>query len=313
MKLGILFAGQGSQSVGMGKDFYEKSEKFHEIFDILPKEQREIAFEGPLAQLSDTRNTQPVMVAFAAGVLAELLPALEEIGIKPAMAAGLSLGEYSALHSAGVFDARTAVALVTKRANAMAKAAEGVDCAMKAVLGLDREPLEQCCEKASVKGSVQIANYNCPGQIVIAGEKAAVEAAAELAAAGGAKRCVALPVSGPFHTAFMEPAGLVLKEIFAETAFGEMQFPVLFNAVGREKRPDETIGELLVKQVSHSVYFEDSIKVMAKAGVDTILEIGPGKALSGFVKKTDRGIRTMNIETFEDLQKVITELKGGAA
>ena len=177
MKLGILFAGQGSQSVGMGKDFYEKSEKFHEIFDILPKEQREIAFEGPLAQLSDTRNTQPVMVAFAAGVLAELLPALEEIGIKPAMAAGLSLGEYSALHSAGVFDAKTAVALVTKRANAMAKAAEGVDCAMKAVLGLDRELLEQCCEKASVKGSVQIANYNCPGQIVIAGEKEAVEAA----------------------------------------------------------------------------------------------------------------------------------------
>ena len=103
-------------------------------------------------------------------------------------------------------------------------------CAMKAVLGLDREPLEQCCEKVSVKGSVQIANYNCPGQIVIAGEKAAVEAAAELAAAEGAKRCVALPVSGPFHTAFMEPAGLVLKEIFAETAFGEMQFPVLFNA-----------------------------------------------------------------------------------
>ena len=141
MKLGILFAGQGSQSVGMGKDFYEESEKFHELFDILPKEQREIAFEGPLAQLSDTRNTQPVMVAFAAGVLAELLPALEEIGIKPAMAAGLSLGEYSALHSAGVFDARTAVALVTKRANAMAKAAEGVDCSMKAVLCLDREPL----------------------------------------------------------------------------------------------------------------------------------------------------------------------------
>ncbi|MEY8369663.1 ACP S-malonyltransferase [Anaerovoracaceae bacterium 42-11] len=315
MKLGILFAGQGSQSVGMGADFYGKSEQFRSVFDLLPQEQRNVAFEGPVEALSDTRNTQPIMVAFAAGVLRELLPALSDLGVTPAMAAGLSLGEYSALHSAGVFDAKTAIELVTKRANAMAKAAEGVDCAMKAVLGLDREALAGCCAAAAECGTVQIANYNCPGQIVIAGERGAVEKAAELALEAGAKRCVALPVSGPFHTCFMEPAGHTLAEIFADTAFGEMRFPVLFNAVGREKRLSETIGDLLVKQVSGSVYFEDTIKTMAAAGVDTIIEIGPGKALSGFVRKTDRSIKVLNIETWDDLQKVLEELKaakGGA-
>lgn len=310
MKLAILFAGQGSQKPGMGKDFYERSQAFRSVFDLLPQEQRQMAFDGPMEQLSDTRNTQPIMVAFAAGVLAELLPALAARGIRPAMAAGLSLGEYSALHGAGVFDAAAAIALVTKRGQAMAEAAEGVDCAMKAVLNLDRETLAECCETAGREGAgtVQIANYNCPGQIVIAGQSAAVERAAELALEKGAKRCVALPVSGPFHTVFMKPAGKVLTEVFDETDFGEMAFPVVFNAVGRVKRQEETIGELLVRQVSGSVYFEDSIKAMAAEGIDTTIEIGPGRALSGFVKKTDRRIKTMNIETWDDLQQVLAEL-----
>lgn len=309
MKLGILFAGQGSQKPGMGADFYEKSRRFQAVFDLLPPEQRRAAFEGPMEVLSDTRNTQPVMVAFAAGVMAELSPALSELGVEPAMAAGLSLGEYSALHAAGVFDAKTAIDLVTKRAAAMADAAKGVDCAMKAVLGLARETLASCCAEAADYGTVQIANYNCPGQIVIAGERNAVERAAALALTAGAKRCVPLPVSGPFHTKFMEPAGRVLDGIFAETVFEEMHFPVVFNAVGREKRPEEAVSDLLVRQVSGSVYFEDTIKAMAAAGVDTVIEIGPGKALSGFVRKTDRNMKVMNIDTWEDLQKVVEELK----
>ena len=312
MKLGLLFAGQGSQSVGMGKDFYEKSKGFQAVFDLLPETQRNVAFEGPGEALADTRNTQPIMVAFAAGVLSELLPALSKLGIKPRMAAGLSLGEYSALHAAGVFDAETAISLVTKRASAMAFAAAGIDCAMKAVLGLSRALLADCCKAAADYGAVQIANYNCLGQIVIAGEKDAVERAAALALEKGAKRCVSLPVSGPFHTKFMEPAGKQLAEIFAQTGFGGMQFPVLFNAVGREKMPEETISDLLVRQVSSSVYFEDTIKVMASAGIDTVIEIGPGKALSGFVRKTDRNIAVMQIETYEDLQKVLLQLEGGA-
>lgn len=315
MKLAILFAGQGSQTPGMGKDFYELCDRFRAVFDLLPEPQRQLAFEGPVEELSDTRNTQPVMVAFAAGVWAELRPRLDSLGVKPAMAAGLSLGEYSALHAAGVFDAETAIALVTKRGRAMADAAAGVDCAMKAVLGLDRETLADCCAEASKPGVVQIANYNCPGQIVIAGEREAVEAAAALAVEKGAKRCVPLPVSGPFHTRFMEPAGRVLEQVFAETAFGTMDFPVLFNAVGREKTEAESVSGLLVKQVSSSVYFEDTIKAMAAAGVDRVIEIGPGKALSGFVRKTDRGIKAWNIETCGDLQKVLRaieeELEGG--
>lgn len=315
MKLAILFAGQGSQTPGMGKDFYELCDRFREVFDLLPGPQRQLAFEGPVEELSDTRNTQPVMVAFAAGVWAELRPRLESLGVKPAMAAGLSLGEYSALHAAGVFDAETAIGLVTKRGRAMADAAAGVDCAMRAVLGLDRETLADCCAEASKLGVVQTANYNCPGQIVIAGEREAVEAAAALAVEKGAKRCVPLPVSGPFHTRFMEPAGRVLEQVFAETAFGAMEFPVLFNAVGREKTEAESVSGLLVKQVSSSVYFEDTIKAMAAAGVDRIIEIGPGKALSGFVRKTARGIKAWNIETCGDLQKVLQaieeELEGG--
>lgn len=310
MKLGLLFAGQGSQAVGMGKDFYENSGAFKAVFDLLPAEQKAIAFEGPAEELADTRNTQPVMVAFAAGVMAELAPRLREIGVSPSMAAGLSLGEYSALHSAGVFDAETAVALVSRRAQEMYKAASGIDCKMSAVMNLDREVLQECCEQAKSAGTVQIANLNCPGQIVIAGEALAVDKAAELALEKGAKRCVPLPVSGPFHTRFMEPAGEALKEVFRGIRFGEMDFPVLFNAVGREKEAGETIPSLLVRQVSSSVYFEDILRAMADSGVDTIVEIGPGKALSGFVRKTCREIRTMNIEKWEDLDKVVSALKG---
>lgn len=306
MKLGILFAGQGSQAVGMGKALYENCEAFREVFDLLPQEQRQIAFDGPMEKLSDTRNTQPIMVAFAAGIMAEL----QQAGVQPEMAAGLSLGEYSALHASGVFDAKMAIQLVTRRAQEMHQAAAGVDCKMSAIMGFDREALAECCNAASDVGVVQIANYNCPGQIVIAGEAAAVEKCTALATERGARRCVPLPVSGPFHTVFMEPAGKALESVFNDTVFGEMKFPVIFNAVGREKTDEETVAELLVRQVSHSVYFEDTIKTMAAAGIDTVIEVGPGKALSGFVRKTCKEIKCLNIENFEGLQAVVETLKG---
>ncbi len=311
MKLGLLFAGQGSQKVGMGADFYEQNVAFRDIFDLLPEELRNLAFSGPMETLSLTEHTQPVMVAFAAGVMAALGPELEKLGIQPQMAAGLSLGEYSALHSAGVFDAETAIRLVSIRGRAMADGAKGIDCRMTAVLGLERDVLKQCCEEAAaVTGQyVSIANYNCPGQIVIAGEAAAVDKAGELAQICGAKRCIALPVSGPFHTKFMEPVGEKLAEVFADMDFGNMAFPVLFNALGREKTESESVADLLIRQVSGSVYFEDSIKAMEAAGIDMVIEIGPGKALSGFVRKTCKGMRVLNIETVEDMEKVLATLK----
>ena len=212
MKLGLLFAGQGSQRPAMGKDFYEQYPAFRDIFDYLTEDEKRAAFDGPAEKLSDTRYTQPVMVAFAAGVTA----LLKEQGIKPAMTLGLSLGEYSALSAAEVFTPEETVNIVRKRAEAMSKASEGIDCAMMAVLGGERNLVEECCIEASnlTGKKVQAVNFNCPGQIVISGLTEAVEQASKLLMEKGIKRCLKLPVSGPFHTDFMKPAGAVLRNVF---------------------------------------------------------------------------------------------------
>ena len=310
MKTAILFAGQGSQKPGMGKDFYEESEAFRNVFALLPEDQRKIAFEGPMEVLSDTRNTQPCMVAFGAGVWALLKKILSENDAKPILTAGLSLGEYSALHCAGALTAEEAVRLVTIRAEAMYQAAQGIPCGMLAVLQLERELVAQCCREASQTGLVQIANYNCPGQIVIAGEKAAVEEAGQRALEKGAKRCLPLPVSGPFHTRFMKPAGDVLERALENFSFHDMEFPVVFNTLGRAKKEEERISDLLVRQVQSSVYFEDSLKFMEDAGVELFIEVGPGKALAGFVKKTCQKADVFTIEKIEDLERLKERLKG---
>ncbi len=302
MKLGFLYAGQGSQHPGMGADLYEAFPAFREVFDAaqadLDFDLKRTCFEDPDGVLNQTRYTQPCMVAFAAGLTA----VLREKGIVPAAAAGLSLGEYSALHAAGVFDARTAVNLVAFRGKAMEEAAKGHDSAMMAVLGLDREPLQRACEAAADLGTVVIANYNCLGQLVIGGDKAAVERAAALAREQGAKRCLPLRVSGPFHTPLMRPAGEALEEYFKGVAFGRPEIPVLFNCLGREKEAEDAIPALLVRQVRSSVYMEDSIRRMAELGLDAIVEIGPGKALSGFVKKTVPGFPVHAVETAADVE-----------
>ena len=308
MSLAFLYAGQGSQHPGMGADLYEAHPAFRAVLDTagVDFDLKTTMFTDPDGVLNLTEYTQPCMVAFAAGMTA----LLAERGIVPGYAAGLSLGEYSALQCAGVFTAPQAISLAAFRGKAMAAAAAGRPCGMTAVLGLDREKLQEACRQAAGAGVVEIANYNCPGQLVIGGEQAAVDQAAALAKELGAKRCLPLKVSGPFHTSLLAPAGDALREKFKETAFGAMRIPVLFNCLGREMGPEDTIPALLEKQVQTSVYMEDTIRRLAELGVDTIVEIGPGKALSGFVKKTAPAIKTYAVETCADLDALSAALKG---
>lgn len=308
MSLAFLYAGQGSQHPGMGADLYEAHPAFRAVLDAagVDFDLKTTMFTDPDGVLNLTEYTQPCMVAFAAGMTA----LLAERGIVPDYAAGLSLGEYSALQCAGVFTASRAISLAAFRGKAMAAAAAGRPCGMTAVLGLDREKLQEACRQAAGAGVVEIANYNCPGQLVIGGEQAAVDKAAALAKELGAKRCLPLKVSGPFHTSLLAPAGDALREKFKETAFGAMRIPVLFNCLGREMGPEDTIPALLEKQVQTSVYMEDTIRRLAELGVDTIVEIGPGKALSGFVKKTAPAIKTYAVETCADLDALSAALKG---
>ena len=307
MSIAFLYAGQGSQHPGMGADLYETYPQFRAVLDgaDLDFDVKEVSFQDSQGVLNETRYTQPCMVAFAVGVT----QILNHEGIRPDYVAGLSLGEYSALQAAGVFTPQQAISLVAFRGKVMAEAAKDVPCGMTAVLGLDREKLEQACEQASALGVVCIANYNCPGQLVIGGHQEAVDEAARLAKEMGARRCMPLKVSGPFHTPLLKPAGDALAEKFKGETFGEMQVPVLFNCLGREKGPDDTIPALLERQVQSSVYMEDTIRRLAELGVDTIVEIGPGKVLSGFVRKTTPEIKTYAVETVADVQALVQALK----
>ena len=308
MATAFLYAGQGSQHAGMGADLYEAYPAFAAVIDEAAEavdfDLKALMFEGPDDQLSQTEYTQPCMVAFACGMTA----ILREQGIEPDYVAGLSLGEYSALAAAGVFDARTAVELAAFRGAAMASAAAGRDTAMISILGLDRETVESVVATAADEAAdgltVEVSNYNCPGQIVIAGDREPVEAAEAAAKEAGARRCIPLKVSGPFHTSLLHPAGDALRERLSGLELGEMRVPVLFNTLGREMGAGDDIVSLLERQVQSSVRMEDTICRLAELGVDRVIEIGPGKVLSGLVRKTAKEISCTPVETVEDLQKL---------
>ena len=302
----FVFPGQGAQFVGMGKDLYDNVPLAKELFDraneILGFPITDIMFAGTDEQLKQTKVTQPAIFLHSVILARSLGDAF-----KPDMAAGHSLGEFSALVAAGALGFEDGLKLVSKRAMAMQKACEQNPSTMAAIIALPDEKVEEIC--ASVDGVVVPANYNCPGQLVIGGEKAAVEKAAELAKAAGARRCIPLKVSGPFHTKLMAPAGDALAQRFAGENFGTMETPVLFNCLGHEKAETDSIPQLLVKQVQSSVYMEDTLRRLGELGVDHILEVGPGNALSGFVKKTLPGVVCTAVETPEQLDAVLTAWK----
>ena len=301
MKTAILFAGQGSQHTGMGKDLYERFPAFREVFDL-----KKMCFENPDDLLLQTQYTQPCLVAFATGVSR----VLKDSGILCDYAAGLSLGEYSALAHAGVLSAEAAIELTAFRGKAMADAAKGISSGMTAILNLDEKDIQDCCNQASSDGIVSICNYNCPGQIVIGGEKKAVDQASALATEKGARRCIPLSVSGPFHTSLMHPAGEALKERFRTESFAEAQIPVLFNCLGDLNTEGLPISDLLVRQVQSPVRMEQTIRKLFALGVTVFIEVGPGRAISGFVKKTAKALgqedyRLEALETVEEITSLL--------
>lgn len=307
MSTAFLYAGQGSQKVGMGQDFYEKYETFREFLDSLELsfDLKKMMFEDMDGKLSQTRYTQPCMAAFAAGVTKLLF----EHGITPDETMGLSLGEYGALYCAGVFDAKTYVKITEFRGAAMEEAAKNLSCEMSAILGVKSEEIEKVIENDTSEGYVTISNYNCPEQYVICGDRSAVESVETILKERFNNRCIRLNVSGPFHTKYMKPAGEKLEEFFEQIKFNKPVIPVAMNTTGTYLKKEEDIKKLLVRQVQSAIRIEEDLKNMIEQGTHNFIEIGPGNVLAGFVKKTARKLGTKvtvtSISNVEDMEKLL--------
>ena len=299
-KTAFIFPGQGSQYVGMGKDFYENYPEAQEIFDIA-----EQASGLPVKEICFTENekiniTEYTQIAMLATEIA-LWKVLDAKGIKADITAGLSLGEYAALAAAHVLEPKDLFRIIKCRGKYM-QDAYPVGGAMTAILGLDGDTICRVCEET--EGIDSVANFNCPGQIVISGEQGAVNAAAEKLAAAGAKRCVPLKVSGPFHSQLMQKAGQQLADELAKADFKAPQIPYISNVEATLVTESAPVADLLIRQVSGSVCWQQTIEQMIAMGVTTFVEIGPGKSLTGFVKKISRDVTCINIDKLEDLEKL---------
>ena len=304
-KIAFIFPGQGAQACGMGQDFYEQTETGKRIFDkateLMGFSMPQLCFEEN-DRLDITEYTQAAMVTASIA----MMRVLEENGIKPDVAAGLSLGEYCALAAAGVMSDEDAIRTVRQRGILMQEAVPVGEGAMAAILALDAAAIE---EVTGAMEGVWIANYNCPGQIVISGEKAAVEEACEKLKAAGAKRAVMLNVSGPFHSGMLADAGEKLGEVLSQVELHEPQIPYVANVTAQYVKNAAEVKELLTRQVSSSVRWQQSVEAMIADGVDTFIEIGPGKTLAGFMRKISRDVKTLNVEKLEDIGKAVEALK----
>lgn len=307
-KIAFVFPGQGAQKAGMGKDFYENSGIAKSIFDEASKalslDMKELCFEKN-DRLDQTEYTQAALVTTCLA----MTRCLEDKGLHADVTAGLSLGEYCALAVAGGIDDIDAIRLVRKRGQFMEHAVPKGEGAMAAVLGLSADKILEIIEKTE---DVYVANYNCPGQIVITGAKAAVEGVQDALKEAGAKRVLMLNVSGPFHSPLLAKAGDEMKELLEKTDLHELRIPYVTNVSAEYVRDIKNTKLLLAEQVCNSVLWEPSVKNMIADGVDTFIEIGPGKTLAGFIKKISKEVKIYNVSTWEDMDKVVEEITGEA-
>jgi [acyl-carrier-protein] S-malonyltransferase len=299
-KIAFIYPGQGSQYVGMGKELYENNERakllFDEIFDKIDLDLKEVMFEGPEEKLKETRYTQPAIVAMSL-VLTKLL---EEKGIKADYTAGHSLGEYSAIGASGMLSYEEVVKLTAKRGSIMNEVADKVNGTMAAIIGLERDKIEEIL--SSIEGVVEGVNFNEPKQTVIAGEVEAVEKACEALKNQGAKRALILPVSGPFHSSLMKPAGEELKEYLESLEIKEGNIEILANTSVELIKTKDALKEELYNQTFGPVRWVETVEKLKANGVETLYEIGPGKVLRGLVKKIDKELNVINIEKLSDFE-----------
>ncbi|MDE6566615.1 MAG: ACP S-malonyltransferase [Lachnospiraceae bacterium] len=309
MKTVFMFSGQGAQYAGMGKDLYDHYPVAKEIFDradaVLGYSIKDICFQDE-AKLGETEFAQPAILTMSIAAM----KVLEEQGVRADMTAGLSLGEYSAYVASGAMDFEEAVALVQKRGKFMAEAVPSGEGAMYAIIGLDTELVEEACSEATAEigGLAVPANYNAPGQIVIAGKAEAAARAAELAKEKGAKMAVKLKVSGPFHTELLQPAADKLGPELQKMHISPMKIPVYTNVNAEVVASEQDIIPILTRQICCPVRWETIVRNMAEAGADTFIELGPGKTLNGFVKRIIKGVVNVNVEDSSSLEKTMSKL-----
>ena len=303
-KIAFMFPGQGAQKAGMGRDFYEQSETARKVIDkateLLDIDMKALCFEEN-DKLDQTEYTQAALVT----VCMAMEHVLRERGLKADVTAGLSLGEYCAIASAGGMSTEDAIATVRKRGILMQNAVPGGKGTMAAVLGMKGEDIEKVVDPID---GVTIANYNCPGQIVITGWKESVEKASEELKAAGAKRVMPLNVSGPFHSPMLEEAGRELGQVLAGVQLSELEIPYVTNVTAEYVTDISETKALLATQVASSVRWQQSVENMIADGVDTFVEIGPGRTLAGFMRKISRDVKVYNVGTWEDVDKVVSEL-----